>query len=192
VENTLWAIEKALEDKPSKNNRHRVEHAHILDECLIERIEDSELVVSSQPERVYGSEAGFPDFLIVPLRSLGERGVRVAGGSDASTYARCTAGFPVNYSNPLTGICFEVSRKTRKGVAVQSEECVSVIEALKLHTLNGAYASFDEDFKGSLKEGKLADIVVLSHDPFMVDPWNIKDIKVERTIIGGRLVYSKD
>jgi len=60
---------------------------------------------------------------------------------------------------------------------------------LKLYTLHGAYASFEEDSKGSLEAGKLADIVVLGDDPLTVDPFSIKDIPVERTILGGKTVF---
>ena len=62
-------------------------------------------------------------------------------------------------------------------------------EALKIYTINGAYASFDEDIKGSIQVGKLADLVVLDADPTQVDPMTIKDISVERTIVGGVTVY---
>ena len=60
---------------------------------------------------------------------------------------------------------------------------------MKLYTLQGAYASFEEGLKGSLEAGKLADIVVLGDDPTTVDPFTIKDIPVERTILGGKTVY---
>ena len=77
---------------------------------------------------------------------------------------------------------------------VRSEEWginqkVSIEEALRLYTLNGAYASFEENIKGSIEIGKLADLVVLASDPTKVDPLGIKDIQVERTIVGGETVY---
>jgi len=64
-----------------------------------------------------------------------------------------------------------------------------VAEALKLYTINGAYASFEEDIKGSIEVGKLADLVVLEADPNKVDLFAIKDIQVERTILGGATVF---
>ena len=66
---------------------------------------------------------------------------------------------------------------------------VSVEEALKIYTLNGAYTSFEEHLKGSIEFGKLADLVVLGADPAQVDPMTIKDIPVEQTIVGGKTVY---
>jgi predicted amidohydrolase YtcJ len=64
-----------------------------------------------------------------------------------------------------------------------------VEEALKIYTINGAYASFEENTKGSIEPGKLADLVVLGADPTQIDPETIKDIPVEMTIVGGKTVY---
>ncbi len=69
------------------------------------------------------------------------------------------------------------------------EEAVSPHQALALYTANGAYTSFEEDIKGSITPGKLADLVILSDDPIKAPPENIRDIKVEMTIIGGEVVY---
>jgi predicted amidohydrolase YtcJ len=64
-----------------------------------------------------------------------------------------------------------------------------VEDALRIYTLNGAYAGFEENLKGSIEVGKLADLVVLGEDPTAIDPFGIKDITVERTIVGGKTVY---
>ncbi|MDA0993278.1 MAG: amidohydrolase family protein, partial [Proteobacteria bacterium] len=66
---------------------------------------------------------------------------------------------------------------------------ISVTEAMRICTVHGAYASFEEDVKGSLAPGKLADFVILENDPHDVDPDAIKDIKIIRTVVGGRTVY---
>jgi predicted amidohydrolase YtcJ len=70
-------------------------------------------------------------------------------------------------------------------------EKLTPMEALRAYTINGAYASFEEGIKGSIEPGKLADMVVLSHNPLEIDPWEIRNITVEKTIIGGEIVYEK-
>jgi hypothetical protein len=82
-----------------------------------------------------------------------------------------------------------VNRKTRSGVDIGIQEKLTPLEALRLYTLNGAYATFEEDIKGSIEPGKLADMVVLSGNPLEVDPWEIRNITVDQTIIGGEIVY---
>jgi predicted amidohydrolase YtcJ len=82
------------------------------------------------------------------------------------------------------GIWAAVTRK------LSPQERLSVTEALRAYTLGAAYSSFEENAKGSIEVGKYADLTVLSHDPLRVKPDNIKDIKVETTIVGGRIVYN--
>jgi len=91
--------------------------------------------------------------------------------------------------NPLTGIYGAVTRKAESGQVLLPEERISPEQALALYTLNAAYASFEEDIKGSIAPGKLADMVILSDDPTKIPPEQIKDIKVEMTIIGGEVVW---
>ena len=71
------------------------------------------------------------------------------------------------------------------------EERLSVDEAIQAFTVNAAYASFEEKRKGSIEEGKLADFVVLSEDITRMPPENIKDVRVEMTVVGGRIVYAR-
>jgi predicted amidohydrolase YtcJ len=85
-----------------------------------------------------------------------------------------------------------VNRKTRSGVDIGPQEKLTPMEALRAYTINGAYASFEEKIKGSIEPGKLADLVILSENPCEVDPWEIRNIKVERTIIGGETVFQAE
>jgi predicted amidohydrolase YtcJ len=112
-------------------------------------------------------------------RSFLDYGVVSTGATD----------YPPGPFEPLLGIQSCVTRTDSRGNVWGANQKVSVEEALKLYTINGAYASFEEDLKGSLEPGKLADVVVLGADPREVDPMTIKDIPVERTIVGGRTVY---
>lgn len=108
-----------------------------------------------------------------------ENGLRPAGSSDC----------PVAPCHPLVGIYAAVTRKAQSGQVLSPEEAISPAEALKLYTLSGAYASFEERLKGSIEVGKLADLVVLSADPTTVVPEEIKEIQVEKTLIGGEVVW---
>jgi len=71
------------------------------------------------------------------------------------------------------------------------EEKVTVYEALEMYTKNAAYVSFEEDLKGTIEAGKLADFVILNKDLFHTEPEKIKDIQVEKTYLGGRMVYER-
>ncbi len=82
-----------------------------------------------------------------------------------------------------------VNRQTRNGVDIGPEECVSVYEALKAVTINAAYQYFEEDYKGSLEEGKLADLVILDKNPLKVDKMDIKDIQVLETLKDGETIF---
>jgi len=92
-------------------------------------------------------------------------------------------------NNPLVGIYAAVTRLAESGQQLLPQECISAKQALAMYTTNAAYASFEEDIKGSITQGKLADMVVLSNDPIKSPPEQIKDITVEMTIIGGEVVW---
>ena len=87
------------------------------------------------------------------------------------------------------GIYAAVTRQAESGQQLLPEECISASQALAMYTINAAYASFEEGIKGSITPGKLADLVLLSDDPTRVPPEQIKEVKVEMTIIGGEVVW---
>jgi predicted amidohydrolase YtcJ len=90
---------------------------------------------------------------------------------------------------PLMAIQSMVTRKDFEGRVWGENQRVTVDEALRICTLNGAHASFEESLKGSITAGKLADFVVLAQDPHAVDPDAIKDIEVARTVVGGKTMH---
>jgi predicted amidohydrolase YtcJ len=180
------ALEYIAQYAPVKGRRHRIEHCSECPPHLLERLGKMGVVVVTQPPFIYASGerylATVPQSQLPWLyrtRSLLESGMVVAGSSDA----------PVAPENPLLGIYAAVTRRAGSGQVLLPEERISLEQALALYTVNGAYASFEEDIKGSLSPGKLADMVVLSADPLSVEPERIKDIKVEMTIIGGEVVW---
>lgn len=115
-------------------------------------------------------------------RTMIDKGINIACGSDA----------PVESFNVIHGIYEGVTRKDLEGNPKGGwlpEECLTVDEAVYGFTMGGAYASFEENIKGSIELRKLADAAVLSENIFQVDPDNIKDIDVEMTIFNGKVVY---
>jgi len=184
IDMALTAIEKALMEAPRKNHRYRIEHASVLNKKFIQRIKKLGIIVSIQPKVVISEFSVWSavDRLgperaqwLYPLKTLINEGIRVAGGSDC----------PMEPLSPLQGIQAAVTRQ------FFPEEQITVDEALRMYTVNAAYASFEETVKGSIEEGKLADLTVLSGDPTAVPPSKIGDIKVKMTIVGGKVVYQK-
>lgn len=123
------------------------------------------------------------------FRTLDEAGVRLSFGSDwPGTNA---AWYP---TSPVLGIYAAVTRQTLEGEPEDGwypEERVDVETALRAYTINNAWAAGAEGEKGTLEPGKLADLVVLDRSPFEVEPSEIKDLRVEMTIVGGRMVYAR-
>jgi predicted amidohydrolase YtcJ len=188
VEAAISALEKAHKLLPQANARNRIEHCSECSPDLRLRLAEIKAMVVSQPSFLYYSGERYlyqvsreSQQWLYPFKSLLDSGVKVAASSDS----------PVVSNNPLIGIYSAAARKAESGQYVLDRERVTVKQALEMYTLNGAYASFEEEFKGSLSQGKLADIVMLSNNPLESSPEQIKDIKVERTIIGGKLVWEK-
>lgn len=177
---TLKALEKALNKLPKGDHRHRIEHVSVLNAGLIQRMRKLGVIASVQPHFVIS------DFWIeqrlgkartrwaYPFKTLMEKGVLVVGGSDC----------PVEPISPLLGIYAAVNRERFP------QEKITVEEALRIYTINAAYASFEEKIKGSIEAGKLADLTVLSDDLRKIEPSKIRDVRVEMTIVGGKTVYT--
>lgn len=181
------AIEKAIKKYPRKDHRHRIEHCAMINDELLRRIKDLGIVPIANPIflyefgdgyiRNYGKERAYKMFT---AKSYVDRGIRAAGSSDC----------PITFSNPLRNISTAVNRKTQTGNVVNPEECITIQQALRMFTINGAYASFEEDYKGSIEEGKIADLAILSGSLYDTKAEEIESLKVEMTMINGKLVYS--
>ncbi|MBA3038018.1 MAG: amidohydrolase [Desulfobacterium sp.] len=186
VEAACIAIEQALVRYPRKDPRHRIEHCSLCPPSLIRRIASSGIMVVSNPNFIYFSGDRYLKTItpprmntLYPFASLIKNNVIMAGGSDARIA-------PVN---PLAGIYGAVTRRAREGGMVVKEEKIDVYAAIALYTKNAARSLFEEHQRGSIAPGKLADLVVLSDNPFAVDEEALKDIQVEMTIVGGRVAF---
>jgi predicted amidohydrolase YtcJ len=161
--------------------RHNIIHAELLTPLLINRVKELDMLLLQQPNFVHrwGLPDGMYDARLGPeratqlnnFRRILDAGIKVAFGSDC---------MPMD---PLYGI---YSAVTHPNPAIQ----ISIEEAIRLYTMDAAFASFDEKNKGSLVPGKLADFVVLSENPFEITPEAVKEVKVLATYVGGRCVFS--
>ena len=115
-------------------------------------------------------------------RSLLDAGAIVTNGSDA----------PVEDVDPIASFYASVTRKMANGAAFHPEQAMTRMEALRAYTLHNAYAAFEERLKGSLAPGKLADVAVLSRDILAIPEEEIPAARVDHTILGGRVVYSRE
>jgi len=175
-------FDRLLKEYPNSAHRHRLEHASQLDSQLIKDIARLNLVVSTQPMFIHSEKKWLPKRLgperikwTYAFRSLLDAGVIVAGASDA----------PIEELNVLQAIGCCV---TRDGFVPQ--QGITVEEAIRLFTINAAYAQFEESVKGSLSTGKRADMVILDKSLISVLPHEIKNIQIKQTICGGTPIYT--
>jgi predicted amidohydrolase YtcJ len=166
--------------------RHRLEHVSECPPELLERLIKLKTTVVTQPPFIYYSGERYIATVhperqrwLYRIRSLLDAGLIVAASSDS----------PVVPDDPLVGIYAAVTRRAESRQELLSQEAISPEQALAMYTTNAAYASFEEDIKGSIAPGKLADMVILSADPLKAPPEQLKDIRVEMTIIDGRVVW---
>jgi predicted amidohydrolase YtcJ len=118
----------------------------------------------------------------MPMKSFKEYGIVASGNADWSV---CSA-------NPMEQIHVCVNRTSETGQDLGQSQAISVMDAIRVYTWNGAYITFEEDVKGSIEPGKLADMVVLDTDILTCDPDDIVKTKVLKTIIDGKLVYQRE
>jgi len=182
----LNAYEKILSKIPRENHRHRIEHCTVVNPEILKRIKKLGIVVLPFSTYIWEhgekmKEYGFRISMMFAHRSFLDYGIPVGGSSDN----------PCGPFEPLLAIQTMVTRKSSGGKILGPEQKISVEEAIRIYTLGSAYASFEENIKGSIEVGKLADFVILSNDPTKVSPDTIKDILVEKTIVGGNIIYKK-
>jgi predicted amidohydrolase YtcJ len=185
IDMVLTAYERVLEHWRGRNPRFRIEHCSLVNPDLLSRIKAAGVVPA--PFYTYAHYHGnkWPDYGVERMnnmfahRSFLDYGIPVAPASD----------FTPGPFEPMMAIQSMVTRKDVQGRVWGEKQRISVGEALRICTVNGAYASFEEDLKGSLTPGKLADFVLLDGDPAEVDPDAIKEIGIIATWLGGRATF---
>jgi predicted amidohydrolase YtcJ len=186
IDRVLNAYERVLQNWKGPNPRFRIEHCSLVNDSLLKRIKKTGAIPAPFYTYAYYHGNKWPEYgeemmeSMFAHRSFLDYGIPVAPASD----------FTPGPFEPMMAIQSMVTRKDTQGRVWGPSQRISVTEAMRICTMNGAYASFEESIKGSLTPGKLADIVILDNDPHDVDPDGIVDIKVLRTILGGRTTYS--
>jgi predicted amidohydrolase YtcJ len=181
TEEVLGAYEYALQLAPRADHRHRIEHAELLTDDQIKRM--ARLGVAAIMSPIFLIYDEYRYFLgeeranrLQRNRTMLDAGVLLACGSDWAD---------VLSTDPFLGMHVLINHQN-------PEQRISVRDALRLYTINGAKVAFEEAEKGSLEAGKLADLVVLSDDPYAVGPTKIRNLQVVLTMVGGRIVYIDD
>jgi len=189
IDIVLDAVEKALRERPDPDHRMSIEHCSLPTFEAIDRMKRLGVLPSSSVGFIY--ELGPAHLLGIgperlkryfPHRTYLEEGIISVGNSDWFVTS-------ANIAQQIYGV---VTRKGYTGEVIGPEQAISVKDALRLYTTNGAFASFEETVKGSIEPGKLADMVVLDRDILTIPEEEIMDVKVEATIVGGEIVYQRN
>ena len=185
IDTTLRVYERLQKESPRRDPRFRLEHCTVINDDLLRRIKalgaiptpfSTYVYYHGEKMRYYGADRLNHMFA---LRSFLDAGIRATQASD----------YPPGEFLPMMALQSEVTRTNIKGNVWGAKQKVTVEEAIRVGTLHGAYASYEENLKGSLEVGKVADLVVLGRDPMKEPASTLVTIPVERTMAGGRWTY---
>ncbi len=184
---TVDALDRVLHDYPRNDHRHYLCHFTVLPPERTQRqMVQDKILIAQQPNFTYNLEGRYVETLegkrletnnaiATPVK----RGIFMAFGSD---------NLPIG---PMVGLYAAVTRKGESGRVFGPGEAVSIREAITMYTRNGAFLTREEKLKGTLEAGKLADMIVLPSDPLSLSPDKLLDLKVDMTIVGGRVLYDR-
>jgi predicted amidohydrolase YtcJ len=185
IDEILGVYEQVQREMPRRDPRYRIEHCTLLNPALIQRMKALSVVPApfscyvyfhGDVMHFYGEERLKHMF---PMRDFLNAGLRPTDSSD----------YTASPSDPMMWLQSQVTRTDMKGKTWGGNQRITLEEAIRCGTINGAYASFEENIKGTISAGKCADLIVLGRDPFRSDPMSLLTIPVERTMVGGRWMY---
>jgi predicted amidohydrolase YtcJ len=186
IDEVLDSYQAVMKELSLSAPRFRIEHCAISTPAILQRLLELHVQVASNPSFVFSFGSRFAKFgpervrWIFPEKAYLENGIVAGAGSDV----------PITPLNPWLGISAAVLRRdSQTGQIIVPEERITILQALEMYTRNGAYVGFEEEQKGSLEPGKLADFVVIDRDVLSVSSEELKDVKVLKTFVGGELVY---
>ena len=185
IDTALKVYERLNKEAPRNDPRFRLEHCTVINDSLIQRMKTLGVIPTPFSTYVYYHGEKMKEYgaerldHMFALRSFIDAGIRPTQASD----------YPPGPFEPMMALQSEVTRTDTRGTVWGAKQKITLEEAIRVGTLHGAYASFEESSKGSIEPGKLADLVVLGRDPFKEDPSNIVNIPIERTMAGGKWVW---
>ncbi len=185
IDIVLGLYERLQREFPRTDPRFRLEHCTLINPDLVRRIKAIGAIPTPFATYVYWHGEKMKEYgaarldRMFALRSFLDAGIRPTFASD----------YPPGPFEPMMGLQSMVTRTDSKGTVWGASQKISIDEAIRVSTVHGAYASYEEDLKGSLQAGKLADLVVLGRDPYREPPSSLVTIPIERTMVGGRWVY---
>jgi predicted amidohydrolase YtcJ len=187
IEAAIKGFEYGLRLHSRADSRNRLEHCSVCSPCLLQKLASLGGMVVTQPAFLFYEGERYLETVpadqlkyLYPVDLMLKNNLRVAFGSD----------LPIVDANPMVGIGTAVTRRSENGRRLPGQG-IGLYDAIRMHTLDAAAASFEEHVRGSIRPGKLADFVLLNEDPFSVANDRIKHIRVVMTVIGGRIVWSE-
>ena len=185
IDITLGIYERLQREMPRRDPRFRLEHCTVINDSLISRIRALGAIPNPFSTYVYYHGEKMVHYGAERLNSM----FAVRSFLDAGIKVTQTSDYPPGPFEPMMALQSSVTRTDMNGKVWGPRQRVTVEEAIRVGTLHGAYASYQEQDKGSIESGKLADLVVLGQDPTRVEPSSLIDIPIERTMVGGRWVF---
>jgi len=186
IDRALDAIEAALKEAPREDHRHRIEHCCYVPPSIQDRLLELKVIDASANGFLhdlgdaYKANRGEAQMRWMwPHRTLIDRGIPAPAHSDC----------PVCTPNPWVGIYGLVTRKTSSGDSLYTGEGITPMEAIRAYTIDGAYSAWEEEIKGSIEPGKLADLIVVDRDPLTIPHEELKAIQAVIAIIDGKVAF---
>ena len=185
IDEVLSVYEQVQREMPKADPRFRLEHCTLLNDSLLQRMKALQVIpvpfsgyiyFHGDVMHFYGEQRTEHMF---PMRDFLSYGLRPTDASD----------YTASPSDPMMWLRSQVTRTDMKGNVWGANQKITVEEAIRCGTINGAYSTFEEKAKGSIEPGKYADLTVLAEDPFKADPMNLHKIAVERTMVAGKWTY---